>query len=156
MEGVQTELMAKPRGSKEIKHDVKRYFRQDFQRLVLLSGKKISTLRSPQYDGMPKAPGVNGDFDSNLSKQADQQVIVDCTMEALNNITSISCAIVWRSLVMDEREAKIRRVIHYQHTRYSERKTAAMMEFYYAFLGRLAKRGISAPDLNFDEFLEWS
>lgn len=156
MDGVQTELMATPRGSKDIKRDVKRYFRQDFQRLVLLSGKKLSALRSPQYDGMPKAPGVNGDFDSDLSKQADQQVIVDCTMEALNNITNISCAIIWHSLVMDEREVKVRRVIHYQHTRYSERKTAAMTEFYYAFVGRLAKRGISAPDLNFDDFLEWN
>ncbi|MFD1455217.1 hypothetical protein ACFQ44_05890 [Levilactobacillus lanxiensis] len=138
---------------KEIRKSVKRYFSQDFERLALLSGTQISALQSPQYDGMPKAPGVTKNFDDDISEQADQQVIFDCTLKALRMITGVSCYIIWHSLVQHELEGQVRRQIHYQHARYIERKNAALEEFYYAFVGQLSSRGITIHDLKFSSYL---
>lgn len=138
---------------KMVRKSVKRYFSQDFERLALLSGTKLSALQSPQYDGMPKAPGVTKNFDDDISEQADQQVIFDCTMGALKMITSVSCYIIWHSLVRHELERQVRGTIHYQHSRYIDRKNAALEEFYYAFTRKLSERGIDNDNLRFNRYL---
>lgn len=149
----QLENISEKQHRKAIRRVVKRYFSQDFERLALLSGTNLSVLRSPQYDGMPKAPGVTKNFDDDISEQADQQVIFDCTLAALKSITGISCYIIWHSLVKHELEFRVRSRIPYQHSRYIDRKNAALEEFYYAFVGQLGQHGITDDNLKFQQYL---
>ena len=148
----QTELFEE-QNDKEIVKYVKRFFSRYFMRLVLKSGKSLASLQSPKYDGMPKVPGVSEDRDGKLVDQADCQIVVECVLEAFQNMAGISTGIVWHSLVMHESSIKIAGIVHYEHSRFSDRKKAAIIEFYYAFTGRLARRGIQRDSLEFEDYL---
>ncbi|WP_203642935.1 hypothetical protein [Levilactobacillus andaensis] len=148
----QTELFEKS-NDKEVIKCVKRFFNHYFMRLVLKSGKSLASLQSPKYDGMPKAPGVSSDRDRELVEAADYQEVVECVLEAFQNMAGISSGIVWHSLVMHESNKHVEDIVHYEHSRFSDRKKAAIIEFYYAFTGRLARRGLQRDDLKFDEYL---
>ncbi|WP_414949343.1 hypothetical protein [Levilactobacillus brevis] len=148
----QTELFEKS-NDRELIKDVKHFFNRYFMRLVLKSGRSLASLQSPKYDGMPKAPGVSEDRDGKLVEAADCQEVVECALEAFQNMTSVSTLIVWRSLVKHDLDVQIAHDVGYRHSQYSDRKKAAMIEFNYAFAGRLQKRGLHNKHFDFDEYL---
>lgn len=148
----QTELFEKSNDKNMIK-DVKRFFNRYYTRLVLKSGQSLASLQSPKYDGMPKAPGFNTDRDGRLVEQADCQIVTECVLEAFQIMTSVSTLIVWRSFTQHDLDIEIAMTLHLRHSQFGRRKKAALIEFYYAFVGRLAKRGIHADNLDFEDYL---
>ena len=148
----QTELFEKS-NDKEIIKAVKRFFRRYYSRLVLKSGRSLNSLKSPKYDGMPKAPGTSTDRDGQLAEDADCQVIVDCVLEAFQIMTSVSTLVVWRSMVDNDLDVGIAKTLNLRHSQFGRRKKAALIEFYYAFEGRLERRGIHVENLNFESYL---
>ncbi|WP_123830976.1 hypothetical protein [Levilactobacillus brevis] len=148
----QTELFEET-NDKEVIKCVKRFFSRYFMRLVLKSGKSMASLQSPKYDGMPKAPGVSEDRDGKLVEQADCQIIVESAMEAFQNCTSVASLVVWRSLVRHDLDVQIAMTLHLGHSQFARRKKSAMIEFYYAFTGRLESKGIVNDELDFTDYL---
>lgn len=148
----QTELFEKS-NDKDLIRAVKRFFNRYYTRLVLKSGQSLASLQSPKYDGMPKAPGVSTDRDGKLVDQADCQVVVGCVLEAFQIMTSVSTLIVWRSLAQHDLDIEIAMTLHLRHSQFGRRKKAALIEFYYAFEGRLAKHGVLTDSLEFEEYL---
>ncbi|WP_251953185.1 hypothetical protein [Levilactobacillus brevis] len=148
----QTELFEKS-NDKEVIKCVKQFFSRYFMRLVLKSGKSLASLQSPKYDGMPKAPGVSEDRDGKLVEQADCQIIVESAMEAFQNCTSVASLVVWRSLVRHDLDVQIATTLHLGHSQFARRKKSAMIEFYYAFTGRLESKGIVNDELDFTDYL---
>lgn len=148
----QTELFEE-QNDKEIVKYVKRFFNRYFMRLVLKSGKSLASLQSPKYDGMPKAPGVSEDRDGKLVGQADCQIVVESALEAFHNCTSVANLVVWRSFVKHDLDVQIAMTLHLGHSQFARRKKSAMIEFYYAFTGRLESKGIVNDELDFTDYL---
>jgi len=148
----QTELLEE-QNDKEIVKYVKRFFNRYFMRLVLKSGKSLASLQSPKYDGMPKAPGVSEDRDGKLVGQADCQIVVESALEAFHNCTSVANLVVWRSFVKHDLDVQIAMTLHLGHSQFARWKKSAMIEFYYAFTGRLESKGIVNDELNFTDYL---
>ena len=148
----QTELFEE-QNDKELIKCVKRFFNRYFMRLVLKSGKSLASLQSPKYDGMPKAPGVSEDRDGKLVDQADCQIVVESALEAFQNCTSVASLVVWRSFVKHDLDVQIAITLNLGHSQFARRKKSAMIEFYYAFTGRLESKGIVNDELDFTEYL---
>lgn len=148
----QTELFEKS-NDKDLIKAVKHFFNRYYARLVLKSGQSLASLQSPKYDGMPKAPGVSSNRDGSLVEAADCQAVIEAMLEAFQIMTSVSTLIVWRSLVQHDLDIEIAMTLHLRHSQFGRRKKAALIEFYYAFEGRLAKRGIHTDGLDFEEYL---
>lgn len=148
----QTELFEEQNDKETVKY-VKRFFNRYFMRLVLKSGKSLASLQSPKYDGMPKAPGVSEDRDGKLVYQADCQIVVESALEAFQNCTSVASLVVWRSFVKHDLDVQIAMTLHLGHSQFARRKKSAMIEFYYAFTGRLESKGIVNDELDFTDYL---
>ena len=102
---------------------------------VLRAGRSITSLQSPQMDGMPKAPSSDNNADNRIVERASAAQEVDETIRAINCLDEKSKRILTELYLLPNPlyNWQIASEIGYSDTRYKEIKNQAYLWFAEAY-----------------------
>ena len=114
---------------------VKRFFKYDLEKIVLMSGHRMVDLQSPQMTSMPSDSNFNSN-ELTMVNGLDAQMIVKSVSDALNHgVDPISRKILIGLYIKHQRWVDIQPTIYKEHTSFAAYRKRALLTFAYSFEG---------------------
>ena len=114
---------------------VKKFFKRDLEKIVLMSGHRMVDLQSPQMTGMPSGSHFNSN-EQTMINGLDAQDIVKSVNDALNRgVDPISRKILIGLYINHQRWVDVQSMIYKEHTSFSVYRNKALIAFAYSFEG---------------------
>lgn len=111
-------------------------------RYLALSGKQRFDLKSPEMDGMPKAPSYGNNSENRMLSIWLAEEVVDCVGCAMRNMTKESQKILLSRYSDQMMVYKITQELNYSASTYTRRQEKALCEFADRFEYQVIKHGI--------------
>lgn len=115
--------------------NVTNFFKRDLERIVLMSGSRMTDLASPNLNGAPGLSNFNN-VEINLINGLDAQNIVKSVNDALHyGVDPVSKKILIGLYINHQRWVDIQPLIYREHTSFSVYRKHALISFAYSFEG---------------------
>ena len=115
--------------------NVTNFFKRDLERIVLMSGSRMTELASPNLNGAPGSSNFNN-VEINLINGLDAQNIVKSVNDALHyGVDPVSKKILIGLYINHQRWVDIQPLIYREHTSFSVYRKHALISFAYSFEG---------------------
>ena len=111
-------------------------------RYLALSGKQRFDLKSPEMDGMPKAPSNGNNSENRMLNIWLAEEVVDCVGCSMRNMTKESQKILLSRYSDQMMVYKIAQELNYSASTYTRRQEKALCEFADRFEYQVIKHGI--------------
>lgn len=121
---------------------VTKFLDKKLDRYLALSGKQRFDLKSPEMDGMPKAPTKGNASESRMLNIWLAGEVVDCVGCAMRNMTKESQQILLSRYSDNMMVYKIAQELNYSASTYTRRQEKALCEFADRFEFQVIKHGI--------------
>ncbi|WP_435371327.1 ArpU family phage packaging/lysis transcriptional regulator, partial [Lactobacillus intestinalis] len=111
--------------------NVTNFFKRDLERIVLMSGSRMTDLASPNLNGAPGSSNFNN-VEINLINGLDAQNIVKSVNDALHyGVDPVSKKILIGLYINHQRWVDIQPLIYREHTSFSVYRKHALISFAY-------------------------
>ena len=115
--------------------NVTNFFKRDLERIVLMSGSRMTDLASPNLNVAPGSSNFNN-VEINLINGLDAQNIVKSVNDALHyGVDPVSKKILIGLYINHQRWVDIQPLIYREHTSFSVYRKHALISFAYSFEG---------------------
>lgn len=122
---------------------VMHFLDRNLDRYLALAGKRRFDLKSPSFDGMPKAPSMGNSNENRLLAIWTAEQVVDCVGKAMRNLTKGSQMIMLKRYSDEMTAYNIAEDLCISSTTYNRKQERALCEFADRFEYQLAKHGIT-------------
>ena len=121
---------------------VTNFLDKKLDRYLALSGKQRFDLKSPEMDGMPKAPSHGNGSENRMLNIWLAEEVVDCVGCAMRNMTKESQRILLSRYSDQMMVYKIAQELNYSASTYTRRQEKALCEFADRFEFQIIRHGI--------------
>ena len=121
---------------------VTNFLDKKLDRYLALSGKQRFDLKSPEMDGMPKAPSHGNGSENRMLNIWLAEEVVDCVGCAMRNMTKESQRILLSRYSDQMMVYKIAQELNYSASTYTRRQEKALCEFADRFEFQVIRHGI--------------
>lgn len=121
---------------------VTNFLDKKLDRYLALSGKQRFDLKSPEMDGMPKAPSRGNGSENRMLNIWLAEEVVDCVGCAMRNMTKESQRILLSRYSDQMMVYKIAQELNYSASTYTRRQEKALCEFADRFEFQIIRHGI--------------
>lgn len=121
---------------------VTNFLDEKLDRYLALSGKQRFDLKSPEMDGMPKAPSRGNGSENRMLNIWLAEEVVDCVGCAMRNMTKESQRILLSRYSDQMMVYKIAQELNYSASTYTRRQEKALCEFADRFEFQVIRHGI--------------
>ncbi|PWT34787.1 ArpU family transcriptional regulator [Limosilactobacillus reuteri] len=121
---------------------VTNFLDKKLDRYLALSGKQRFDLKSPEMDGMPKAPSRGNGSENRMLNIWLAEEVVDCVGCAMRNMTKESQRILLSRYSDQMMVYKIAQELNYSASTYTRRQEKALCEFADRFEFQVIRHGI--------------
>lgn len=126
----------------ETAKNVTNFLGKDLDRYLALSGKHRFDLKSPEIDGMPKAPSHGNASENRILNIWLAEEVVDCVGCAMKNMTAESRQILLKRYSDQMLTYNIAKNLNISAATYGRKQEKALCEFADRFEYQLVKHGI--------------
>ncbi|AWP46330.1 transcriptional regulator [Levilactobacillus brevis] len=111
-------------------HKVASFLKWTLPRMVLIAGKSLTDLRSPNYDGMPKAPASGNSNDARIVQKMYAQEVIKQTVEAMGKCDKECRELLDMLYLQDYTDTMCYLDLGYSESTYSHsKKPKALLQF---------------------------
>ena len=121
---------------------VTNFLDKKLDRYLALSGKQRFDLKSPEMDGMPKAPSRGNGSENRMLNIWLAEEVVDCVGCAMRNMTKESQRILLSRYSDQMMVYKIAQELNYSASTYTRRQEKALCEFADRFEFQVIRHGV--------------
>lgn len=114
---------------KETLKNVSDFLTNDLERLLLMSGRNLTDLKSPQLSFAPSHSTGNNVNEDNLIRGLDAGAMVDAVNDTIHHCTPVSELILIELFIKHKSWIQVQPMVYSEHTKFSQLRKRALLEF---------------------------